>query len=476
MAGLEEWLPPASAGTETGLQTAQVYQKFQRATHLIQWALPMASKPLKPSNFHWFALILLTVSVGINYLDRGNLSVALSHIQRDIHLDEHRLGLLGTAFFLSYSAFQLVAGKLIDKFNVNWVYAAGYLLWSGATALIGITRDFDLFGWTLDSFTVLFCLRLVLGVGESVAYPSYSKIISGSFPEELRGAANAAIDAGSKIGPALGVLLGVELVNMLDWRGMFIAIGAVSLMWLVPWCFVAPRLKLRQEFSPIKAPSYKEIMSKRPFWGTVLGLFGANYTWYLLLTWLPYYFEKDRHYEHSRLAIFSSLPFWGVAVSSMLAGLLADAIIRRGRVAARVRQATVSLGLVGCCAFMLPGVMIRDEVVSMTLLMVACISLGGFSSNHWALAQTLAGPEAAGKWTSIQNCLGNVAGIAAPWITGSILDQTQSFPLAFAVSCGFLVVGIVGYWFVIGGSTRVHWSTEYLDSDVLPAAKPIAGA
>ena len=54
--------------------------------------------------------------------------------------------------------------------------------------------------------------------------------------------------------------------------------------------------------------------------------------------------------------------------------------------------------------------MIRDETVSMTLLMVACICLGGFSSNHWALAQTLAGPEAAGKWTSIQNCLGNVCG------------------------------------------------------------------
>jgi MFS family permease len=436
----------------------------------------MASKPLKPTNFQWFALILLTISVGINYLDRGNLSVALSHIQRDVHLNQDQLGLLGTAFFLSYSLFQLVAGKLIDKFNVNWVYAAGYLLWSGATALIGITRDFSLFGWTLNSFAVLFCLRLVLGVGESVAYPSYSKIISGSFPEGLRGTANAAIDAGSKIGPALGVLIGVELVNWLDWRGMFIAIGIVSLMWLLPWCFVAPRLKLRQEYSAIQAPSYGEIMSKRAFWGTVLGLFGANYTWYLLLTWLPYYFEKDRHYEHSRLAIFSSLPFWGVAASSMMAGLLADAIIRRGKVAARVRQATVSLGLVGCCAFMLPGVMIRDEMLSMTLLMIACICLGGFSSNHWALAQTLAGPEAAGKWTGIQNCLGNFAGVAAPWITGSILNHTGSFPLAFAVSCGFLLVSITGYWFVIGHTTRVHWSTEEIPRDISVGLTPATGA
>ena len=420
----------------------------------------MASTPLKPSTFHWFALLLLTISVGINYLDRGNLSVALSHIQRDIHLDQHRLGLLGGAFFLTYSLFQIAAGKLIDRFNVNWVYPGGYLLWSGATALIGLTRDIHFLGFAIDSFTVLFCLRLVLGIGESVAYPSYSKILSGCFPEGLRGTANAALDAGSKIGPALGVLLGIELVRWLDWRGMFVAIGAVSLCWLIPWCFVAPRLKLRQQSSPIAAPTYKEIASQRAFWGTVLGLFGANYTWYLLLTWLPYYFEKDRHYAPSSLAFFSSLPFWAVAASSMLAGLLADALIRRGRVAARVRQATVSLGLVGCCAFMLPGVMIRNESVALTLLIVSCICLGGFSSNHWALAQTLAGPEAAGKWTGLQNSFGNLAGVAAPWVTGSILNATQSFTLAFAVSCGALLIGIAGYWFVIGNTTRVHWSTE----------------
>jgi MFS-type transporter involved in bile tolerance (Atg22 family) len=125
---------------------------------------------------------------------------------------------------------------------------------------------------------------------------------------------------------------------------------------------------------------------------------------------------------------------------------------------------------------MLPGVMIRDETLSMTLLMIACICLGGFSSNHWALAQTLAGPEAAGKWTGIQNCLGNFAGIAAPWFTGSILNQTGSFPLAFAVSCGFLLVSIAGYWFVIGRTTRVRWSTEDIPRDLGVGLTPATGA
>ena len=92
--------------------------------------------------------------------------------------------------------------------------------------------------------------------------------------------------------------------------------------------------------------------------------------------------------------------------------------------------------------------------------MIACLSLGLFSSNHWALTQTLAGPEAAGKWTGIQNCLGNFAGVLAPWLTGSILFGTHSFFAAFAVACGILLVGMTGYWFVIGHTGRVHWSTE----------------
>ncbi len=405
-----------------------------------------------PTPLHWFALVLLTISVGINYLDRGNLSVALSSIKAEVHLDEHQLGLLGTAFFVTYSMLQLVAAKLIDRFNVNWVYAGGFLLWSGVTALTGLAREVHILGFTLDAFAVLFILRLLLGCGESVAYPAYAKIIAGSFPERLRGTANAAIDVGSKLGPAIGIMLGVMLVHRLSWRGMFVAIGLVSMVWLVPWCFVAGKLTLRQDLSAVPAPTYREILSHRAFWGTVLGLFGGNYTWYFFLTWLPYYFEHERHYGHDRLAFFSSLPFWGVGLSAMTAGLVADALIRRGGVPVKVRQGTVCTGLLGCCAFMLPAVLIRNEALSLSLLMIACLMLGLWSSNHWALTQTLSGARAAGKWTGAQNCLGNFAGVAAPWITGSILYATHQFFLAFAVACGVLLLSVTGYWFIVGRS------------------------
>ncbi len=408
----------------------------------------------KPKVIHWVALFLLVISVCINYIDRGNLSVAGKSIESDLNISQGQLGVLFGGFFWTYSLLQIAAGKVIDRYNVNWVYAIGFLLWSGCTAATGLATG----------FYSIFAMRLLIGAGESVAYPAYSKIISSTFPEGLRGTANALIDAGSKVGPALGVLVGVKLVNWLSWRGMFFAIGAVSLIWLIPWSVIVPHLKVRVPEKAgsehITLPTYKEILSKRAVWGTIIGLFGANYTWYFFLTWLPYYFEHERHYTHDKLAFLGSLPFWFVAASSMLAGLGADAIIRRGRPAARVRQTSVVIGLTGCCAFMAASILVGNARLSLGLLLVASFLYGLFSSNHWALTQSLAGPEVAGKWTGVENCAGNFAGVVAAYITGQVLSITHVFFYAFAIACAVLLFGAWGFWFVIGKTQRVQWNFE----------------
>ncbi len=410
----------------------------------------MDKPALKPRSLHWVALGLLVLSVFINYADRGNLGVAATSIESELHVRPDQLGLLLGSFSLTYAFFQILAGNLIDRWNVNWVYAAAFFLWSSATGLTGLAPTF----WAILG------LRLLLGASESVAYPAYSKMIVISFPEQLRGTANALIDAGSKAGPALGVLLGVKMIGWFSWRGMFFVIGAASLLWLLPWCVIAHRLpgKRKTVASGWTAPTYREIVSKRALWGTALGLFAGNYAWFLFLNWLPYYFETERHYTKDRLAILASLPFWAVALSSMLFGVLADALIRRGYQAGRLRQTFVCLGLLGCCGFMLPAVWVSHELLANLLLIAAFIFMGAFSSNHWAFTQLLAGPHAAGKWTGLQNCLGNFAGMAAPYISGVALQATHSFFAAFAIACAILLVGVLGYSIVVGKPAEVTWN------------------
>src|SRR6516164_7545608 len=113
-------------------------------------------------------LILLGLSVFINYVDRGNLAIAAPLLQSELALSPSRLGLLLSAFFWTYACSQLLSGWLVDRLNVNLVFAAGFALWSVATALTGVVH----------AFALLFSLRLLLGLGESVAYPSYCKILA----------------------------------------------------------------------------------------------------------------------------------------------------------------------------------------------------------------------------------------------------------------------------------------------------------
>src|SRR5437870_3504861 len=108
-------------------------------------------------------LMLLAISVCINYIDRGTLSVAAPQLTRELSLDPKQLGLALSFFFWTYALCQIVSGWLVERYDVRWVFGIGYLLWSAATFATGFA----------NSLAVLLALRLALGLGESVAYPSY---------------------------------------------------------------------------------------------------------------------------------------------------------------------------------------------------------------------------------------------------------------------------------------------------------------
>jgi ACS family D-galactonate transporter-like MFS transporter len=181
--------------------------------------------PTRSSDGQWSVIVLLVLSVAINYIDRGNLSIAAPLLKTEMGISPQQLGLLLSSFFWTYSTFQLVSGWLVDRFSVNWVMAIGFTLWSVATAAQGF----------IGSFTTLLFLRLLLGAGESVAYPCYAKILTERLNEKQRGFANSLIDAGSKFGPALGTIVGGLFVAQFGWRPFFIALGLGALQWLPFW-------------------------------------------------------------------------------------------------------------------------------------------------------------------------------------------------------------------------------------------------
>ena len=395
----------------------------------------------------WGIVCLLLLSVCINYIDRGSLSVAAPILSGEFSLSPRKLGYLLSAFFWSYTAFQLVVGWLVDRHDVKWVYACGFLLWSLAMASTGLAT----------SFAGLLAARLCLGIGESVFLPSVSRIVVGLFPPERRGLPNALVDVGTKVGPALSIYLGGMLLQDYGWRTLFIGVGLGSLLWLIPWTCLMPAEEARSGERKSGWLGMGEILRRRETWGTSLGMFALGYVWIFLITWLPSYLVRERNYTLQQMAVLGSMPFWGMAVATLAGGWASDLWIARGGTPTRVRKTFAVTGLLLCAGLMLPAALVADSGFASGFLIASCVSLGIFTSNVWAITQTLAGPEAAGKWTGIQNFIGNLGGVISPIIAGLIVEQTGAFFLAFAVAALILVLGAGCYLFLVPRIEPIVW-------------------
>src|SRR5215469_18476299 len=160
-----------------------------------------SSGPTSPQPIPMRLLIvvaLLAVSLFINYIDRGNLSIAAPMLKDELNISASQLGVLLSAFWWTYACLNLFYGWLVDRVNVNWLFAGAFLVWSAATAATGLVH----------TFAMLFALRLLLGMGEAAAFPAYNKIIALNCSEEQRGTASAILMTGLLVGPGFGLLAG----------------------------------------------------------------------------------------------------------------------------------------------------------------------------------------------------------------------------------------------------------------------------
>jgi len=394
----------------------------------------------------WIMAALMVVSVAINYIDRGSLSTAGPLLKRDLKIDPAEFGWLLSAFFWPYAVLQIPSGWLVDRYSVKWVMAGGFLVWSLATAATG---------W-VGSFGVLLGCRLLLGVGESVAYPCYSKIIAAHFHEHQRGLANGLIDAGTKLGPALGIFAGGMFMARHGWRPVFVVLGLGSLLWLPAWFRWMPRTEIRADDAKDEGPGFREIMSRRALWITCGGHFCGNYFWYFLLTWLPNYLVDERGFSMDGMAKFSAIAFCVTGVATTITGWLADRAIAKGLAPTRVRKMCAACGLASATV-VIGVVCVNSEAGAKAFLILACVGYGVFASSHWAIPQTIAGPTATGKWSGLQNCVANMAGVVAPALTGIVVKQTGHFFWAFAAAAIVVLSGAVIYAFLLGPVEPIVW-------------------
>jgi ACS family D-galactonate transporter-like MFS transporter len=401
---------------------------------------------------------LLALSILINYIDRGNLAIAAPLLKSELDLSDWQLGKLLASFFVTYSLFLPLSGWMVDRFDVKWVMAAGFFLWSAATAFTGI----------LHGFAELLAARLLLGLGETVAYPSSSKVLAQYVPEVHRGFANALIVSGVGLGPALGAYFGGMLMARFGWRPFFLVLGFVSMVWLIPWLKWMPRRGSVTAIATVgdSSAGLVEILTQRSLWGTCGGLFGVNYVLYFEITWLPSYLTRERHFSLEMMAKIVGLGYLCYAVASLLSGWISDRWIASGATPTLVRKTFTGVG-VGAAGILLLGCVLAGPTASVILLLMACACGGISGSNVWAISQTLAGPKTAGRWTGLQNFFGNLAGVLGPALTGFVVGRTGRFFLAFVIMAVVALLAALSWICVVGSVKQIAWRQPGALSDPL---------
>ena len=402
-----------------------------------------------PSRAPYALIVLLGAALMINYVDRGTISTASPLIKSEFRLDDFQVGLLLSAFFATYVLSQPLMGILVDRIGAARVLAGGFTLWSVGTFLAGLS------GGVLS----LVALRLVMGVGESVCYPSGFALISQRVADAQRARATSIMQLGSVVGPALGAFVGGLVMIHYGWRTMFMALGLLSLLWLIPW---AGQLRvpapLRSAGAGTVGPRWIDIVRQRALWGTVFGNFCSNYAFYFVFTWVPLYLVDERGLSLDAMKNVQSLIYVMDAASIVATGWLIDWWIRRGATPSLAYKTALSLSAagVGLCLLSLSA---AGAAAGAGLLLATGLADGLNSPSVGALTQRFAGPLATGRWMGTQNAISNTAGILAPSVTGYLIKHNGGhYTVALWVTGGVALLGLLAWFLAVPPVEPVDWS------------------
>jgi MFS family permease len=393
-------------------------------------------------------VLLLAAVLFINYVDRGALPTAAYFIQADLKLTSAQLGVLFSAFFWTYATIQIPVGWLAERYGANRVLALGLAVWALATMLVGVA----------SSYLLLLLLRLLLGLGESAGFPCTSKILASVVPTASLGTANGVVAFAYLLGPAVGTFLGGLLIARYGWRASFFVFGGLSLLWLWPWSRVRLQQRAARESSAQTATTWM-ILRQRALWGTGLGHFSTNYTFYSMLSWLPIYLQTERGFSTTAMATLAGSAYLVNASAAIAGGWAIDRYIGRGgstNFAYKLLMGISSLGVVACMFCMAVG----SQPVALASIFIYHALCGAQSPGVFAVPQILAGPAATGRWVGIQNSLGNLAGIIGPALTGLIIDNTGHFTLAFVCAAAVGVLGFVGWVLMVPRIDELSWGDQ----------------
>jgi MFS family permease len=373
------------------------------------------------------------------YIDRVNIATLGPRMMSDLGLNNTQFGLAVSVFSFPYAIFQLIGGWTSDRIGARRTLVACGIIVCLSTVATGM----------VSGLASLLLARLFLGIGEGAAFPTASRALLDRVRSSRWGLAQGITHGSARLGNAVAPIIIVSLLAYSSWRGSFVILGLVNLIWVALWLIVYRTPSSHPQTSQLHkaVPSVPWIKLAKRMAPVTLVDFCYGWTLWVFLTWLPSFFLKNYHLNLKNSAIFSSGVLLGGVLGDATGGFLSDRLLRRTGSLQVARRNVIVLGMLGAFLFLLPVVLVHQLNTVAICLSVACFFSEMVVGPIWAVPLDIA-PGYAGTASGMMNFGFGIAGIVSPIAFGGVLDLTHSWTLPFLASISLLLLGAVLAFFM----------------------------
>ncbi len=408
---------------------------------------------MKFKGLRWWVIGLIALAAIINYIDRQAFSVLWEssigeEMYPDLNADQRSeiYGKIGTAFILAYAFGQMIFGRIFDKLGTRIGFVLSLGFWSLATAMHAFAK-----GMLSFSF-----MRVLLGLSEAGNWPGAAKGNAEWFPTDERAVAQGIFNFGASFGAMISIPVIAVLALNYSWQTIFIMIGALGLLWLIPWWIMvkAPPKKHpwitekereyilggQQNESPDdadeKGQSIGQVLSKKESWGVIIASAAIDPIWWLFVIWIPNYLTNVYNMDVKGIAIYGWVPFFGAMLGAWFGGLIAKYFFTKGWSINKVRKTTIAIG----CIIMLPSLLAMSSPGSpVTAVIIMAVILFGFQTAIGNI-QTLPSDFLSGKSVGT---LSGLAGMAAKLAAAGLTRLVPIIVVSFNYSAVFIIGAVL---------------------------------
>ncbi|KAI4355090.1 hypothetical protein L6164_003896 [Bauhinia variegata] len=408
----------------------------------------------------WVIVLLCFSSFLLCNMDRVNMSIAILPMSEQFNWNSATVGLIQSSFFWGYLLTQILGGIWADKLGGKLVLGFGVVWWSVATVLTPIAARIGL--------PCLLIMRAFMGIGEGVAMPAMNNILSRWVPVSERSRSLSLVYSGMYLGSVTGLAFSPALIQKYGWPSVFYAFGSLGSIWFALWWRKAysspkedPGLSAEEKSlilggsvskEPVSTIPWKLILSKAPVWALIISHFCHNWGTFILLTWMPTYYNQVLKFNLTESGLLSVLPWLTMAIFANIGGWIADKLVSKGLSITTVRKVMQSIGFLGPAFFLTQ--LSKVKTPALAVLCMACsqgsdaFSQSGLYSNHQDI-----GPRYAGVLLGLSNTAGVLAGVFGTAATGYIL-QKGSWDDVFKVAVALYIIGTL-VWNIFSTGEKV---------------------